>query len=52
MASSDFDEVAEMCDRVLVLDRGVPVGIFARGEIHENQLALMTADKTKDGDSR
>jgi ribose transport system ATP-binding protein len=48
LASSDFDEVAEMCDRVLVLDRGRPVGIFARGEIHEEQLTLMTADATKE----
>jgi ribose transport system ATP-binding protein len=47
LASSDFDEVAEMCDRVMVLDRGRPVGIFARGEIREEQLTLMTADTTK-----
>ncbi|MDO8211079.1 sugar ABC transporter ATP-binding protein [Conexibacter sp. CPCC 206217] len=43
LASSDFDEIGELCDRVLVLDRGVAVGIYARGEINEERLAALTS---------
>jgi ribose transport system ATP-binding protein len=42
LASSDFDEIADLCDRVLVLDRGVALGIFDRGEIHEHELTMMS----------
>ena len=41
VASSDFDEIAELCDRVLVLDRGVAVGVFEHGTVNEERLAVM-----------
>lgn len=41
LASSDFDEIAELCDRVLVLDRGSVLGIFDRGAVHEETLAAI-----------
>jgi len=44
LASSDFDEIGSLCDRVLVLDRGRPLGIFARGELDERRLALLAAE--------
>ena len=41
VASSDFDEIGELCDRVLVLDRGAVVGIFDRGAVDEEKLAVI-----------
>lgn len=41
VASSDFDEVGELCDRVLVLDRGEVVGIFDHGTVDEEKLAVI-----------
>ena len=49
IASSDFDEIADLCDRVVVLDRGDVVAVFARGEIHEEQLAVLTAQHQRGG---
>lgn len=46
--SSDFDEIAELCDRVLVLDRGKVLGTFARGEIHEHEIALLASSHHKE----
>jgi len=43
LASSDFDEIADLCDHVLVLDRGRVVGTFERGTIHEEQFSILTA---------
>jgi ribose transport system ATP-binding protein len=41
VASSDFDEIGDLCDRVLVLDRGDVIGIFDRGTVDEEKLALI-----------
>ncbi len=41
LASSDFDEIAELCDRVMVLDRGAVLGVYDRGAVHEETIALM-----------
>lgn len=41
VASSDFDEISELCDRVLVLDRGDVIGIFDRGTVDEERLAVI-----------
>jgi ribose transport system ATP-binding protein len=41
VASSDFDEIGELCDRVLVLDRGAVVGIFDHGTVDEEKLAVL-----------
>lgn len=41
VATSDFDEISELCDRVLVLDRGHAVGIFEHGTVNEERLAMM-----------
>lgn len=44
LGSSDFDEIGMLCDRVLVLDRGRPLGIFERGELDERRLAVLAAE--------
>jgi ribose transport system ATP-binding protein len=41
--SSELDEITALCDRVLVLDRGRPLGIFDRGTVTEHRLALLAA---------
>jgi ribose transport system ATP-binding protein len=41
VASSDFDEISELCDRVLVLDRGDVIGIFEHGTVDEERLAVI-----------
>jgi ribose transport system ATP-binding protein len=41
VASSDFDEIGELCDRVLVLDRGDVMGIFDHGTVDEERLAVI-----------
>jgi ABC-type sugar transport system ATPase subunit len=41
VASSDFDEIGELCDRVLVLDRGEVIGIFDHGTVDEERLAVI-----------
>jgi ABC-type sugar transport system ATPase subunit len=43
LASSDFDEVASVCDRVLVLDRGRALGIFPPESIDEHALSMLVA---------
>lgn len=44
IGSSELDEIAALCDRVLVLDRGRPLGIFERGTVTEHRLALLAAE--------
>jgi len=41
LASSDFEEVANVCDRVLVLDRGRSRGIFAPESLDEHALGTL-----------
>jgi ribose transport system ATP-binding protein len=41
VASSDFDEIGDLCDRVMVLDRGDVIGIFDRGTVDEEKLAVI-----------
>jgi ribose transport system ATP-binding protein len=41
VASSDFDEIGALCDRVLVLDRGEMIGIFDHGTVDEERLAVI-----------
>jgi ABC-type sugar transport system ATPase subunit len=48
VASSDFDEIGDLCDRVLVLDRGDVIGIFDRGTVDEEKLALIGERHEKD----
>ncbi|HEU0165988.1 MAG TPA: sugar ABC transporter ATP-binding protein [Thermomicrobiales bacterium] len=38
LASTDFDEVSSVCDRVIVLDRGQQVGVYEAREITEQIL--------------
>lgn len=44
LGGSDFAEISDLCHRVLVLDRGRPLGIFDGGTIDESRLALLAAD--------
>jgi ribose transport system ATP-binding protein len=44
IGSSDFDEVATLCDRVLVLDRGRVIGQFDRGTLDERRIGILVAD--------
>jgi ABC-type sugar transport system ATPase subunit len=43
-ASSDYEEIRELCDQVLVLDRGRTLGLFDASELDEHRLALLAAD--------
>jgi ribose transport system ATP-binding protein len=45
LASTDFDEIAELCDRVAVLDRGRLVRIFEKGTITEEGLAMLISQE-------
>ena len=49
VASSDFDEIAELCDRVLVLDRGEAIGVFEHGTVTEERLAVMGDHRDEEG---
>ena len=49
IASSDFDEIAELCDSVIVLDRGHVLGVFAGGTITERDIAIMASSQDKEG---
>ena len=42
LASSDYDEIGELCDQVLVLDRGRTIGIFDPREMSEHQLSVVS----------
>jgi ABC-type sugar transport system ATPase subunit len=41
LASSDFDELVQLCDRVLVLDRGAVVASVDRAELTVDRLTLL-----------
>jgi ribose transport system ATP-binding protein len=43
VASSDLDEIGALCDRVAVLDRGSLVGIFERGTVNEQRVAILSS---------
>jgi ribose transport system ATP-binding protein len=45
VASSDLDEIGALCDRVAVLDRGSLVGIFERGTVNEQKVAILSGRK-------
>ena len=51
IASSDFDEIGALCDRVLVLDRGEVVGIFDHGTVDEEKLAVIGERRDEGGSS-
>ncbi|MDT3439276.1 MULTISPECIES: sugar ABC transporter ATP-binding protein [unclassified Pseudofrankia] len=42
LASSDFQELAALCDRVLVLDRGAQVALVEGDDITEEKLTLLS----------
>ncbi|WP_194903831.1 sugar ABC transporter ATP-binding protein [Catenulispora rubra] len=42
LASSDFQELAALCDRVLVLDRGAQVALVEGDDISEERLTLLS----------
>lgn len=44
--SSDFEEIAEMCDRILVIYRGEIVAEYRRGEINADDLLAVASGAT------
>lgn len=44
LCSSDFDELVQLCDRVLVLNRGRAVAIVDRQELTEERLTLLCTE--------
>jgi ABC-type sugar transport system ATPase subunit len=44
LCSSDFDELVQLCDRVLVLDRGRAVATVTRDELSEERLTLLCTE--------
>lgn len=51
VASSDFDEISDLCDRVLVLDRGSVLGIFDRGTVSEERVSMMGENRKTEENS-
>lgn len=43
VGSSDFDEIAEVCDKVLVLDRGSTRALLEPSDVDEQRVALLAA---------
>lgn len=49
LASTDFDEISALCNRVAVMDRGRLLGVYAGGELDEHDIATMslTSEETR-----
>jgi ribose transport system ATP-binding protein len=44
LASSDFDEIASTCDRVLVLSRGRQLGLYDVNSIDEERVTVLSSE--------